>query len=252
MLDTTKSTALCLFVALASSLVGCAADTDETSTEGETTSSESSIIGGTVTNDYPAVGALTRFGQSFCTGTVVAPRLVVTAAHCLADLGGSSIRFALGTRASAPEASVAVRGYAAHPSYDARQIRNDIGVVVLAEDAPVAPVAVNSSMTAEWVGHSLEFVGFGATNGFTGSGSGTKRAVTIPVSQVGATQFAYVDRSRNTCFGDSGGPAFARGAEGQLVLVGVTSYGDARCTQFGVDTRVDAYRSFIAAALDQQ
>jgi secreted trypsin-like serine protease len=33
--------------------------------------------------------------------------------------------------------------------------------------------------------------------------------------------------------------------------VGVTSYGDQTCTQFGVDTRVDAYRSFISSAIQQ-
>ena len=31
-------------------------------------------------------------------------------------------------------------------------------------------------------------------------------------------------------------------------MAGVTSYGDANCTQYGVDTRVDPYKSFIGIA----
>jgi secreted trypsin-like serine protease len=230
-------------VVLASSLAACAVEPNGD----DATSSSSSIVGGSVTSDYPAVGALTRSGRSFCTGTVVAPRIVVTAAHCVVEQRPSSIRFALGTRASAPEVSIPVAQLLAHPQYDADRILNDIGVVVLASDAPVAPVAINSSMSADWVGAPLEFVGFGVTDGIRGSGSGTKRVVTIPVAQVGATQFAHVDRTTNTCFGDSGGPAFARTEEGQLVLVGVTSFGDAACSRFGVATRVDAYAEFLGA-----
>jgi hypothetical protein len=49
---------------------------------------------------------------------------------------------------------------------------------------------------------------------------------------------------KNTCNGDSGGPAFAE-VGGELLLAGVTSYGDPSCTQYGVDTRVDVYASFL-------
>ena len=58
----------------ASSLAACAVEPNVD----DATSSSSSIVGGSVTSDYPAVGALTRSGRSFCTGTVVAPRIVVT------------------------------------------------------------------------------------------------------------------------------------------------------------------------------
>jgi len=228
---------------------GCAAELGDADTADEDVeATSSSIVGGQATNAYPAVGALTRGGSSFCTGTVVAKRVVVTAAHCLEGVRASSIRFALGSSARSPQASLGVTRAVIHPQYDARAIRNDIGVLVLSQDAPVTPIAINGSMTSSWVGRPLDFVGFGATNGWSGAGSGTKRAVTIAVSQVGATQFAYADRTKNTCFGDSGGPAFAKDESGGLVLVGVTSYGDQTCTQYGVDTRVDAYKSFIAAA----
>ena len=236
--------------ALAVASVGCAVETsgDETSEE-EIESTASAIVGGQTTTEYAAVGALTQRGSAFCTGTLVSKRLVVTAAHCLQDVRASNIRFALGPNASSPQVQLGVSQVVPHPKYNAKQLTNDIGVLVLSQDAPVTPVAINDSMTASWVGRTLTFVGYGVTSGFGAKGgSGVKRAVDIAVSEVGSTQFAYADRRKNTCFGDSGGPAFATDSAGNLTLVGVTSYGDRTCTQFGVDTRVDAFRSWIASA----
>jgi hypothetical protein len=42
-----------------------------------------------------------------------------------------------------------------------------------------------------------------------------------------------------TCFGDSGGPAFWVDPDGNEILVGITSTGDAQCVATGFDYRVD-------------
>ena len=247
-LDAMKLSLVASTLAFAS--MGCAAESadDETSEE-PIESSASAIVGGQTTTGYDAVGALTQRGSSFCTGTVVAKRLVVTAAHCLKDVRASNIRFVLGPNAFSPQVQLGVARVVPHPKFSEQRLTNDIGVVVLSQDAPVTPIAINDSMSSSWVGRSLTFVGYGVTSGFGGSGgSGVKRVVDIAVSQVGSTQFAYEDQRKNTCFGDSGGPAFAKDGAGKLSLVGVTSYGDRTCTQFGVDTRVDAFRSWIASA----
>lgn len=231
--------------------MGCAEATEDdeaTAADDQVESSGAAIVGGQATSAYPAVGALTQSGSPFCTGTVVAKRVVVTAAHCLAGMSASRIRFAFGPNGFSPQASVGVSRVVVHPQYDANRIKNDIGVLILSSDAPVTPIAINTSMTSSWQGRSLVFVGYGVSNGVTQTGGGTKRVVSIPISQVGSTQFAYEDSRRNTCFGDSGGPAFAQDQNGNLLLAGVTSYGDQRCQQYGVDTRVDAFRSFIASA----
>ena len=228
--------------------VGCAAEAADDETTGEEVdSTASAIVGGQTTTDYAAVGALTKRGSAFCTGTLVSKRLVVTAAHCLQEVRASNIRFVLGPKAATPEVQLGVSRVVPHPQYDADKLTNDIGVLVLSQDAPVAPIPINDSMPSSWVGRVLTFVGYGSTGGFGGAGSGVKRVVDIAISEVGSTQFAYRDRRKNTCFGDSGGPAFAKDSAGNLTLAGVTSYGDRTCTQYGVDTRVDAFRTWITA-----
>ncbi|MCQ3942149.1 MAG: hypothetical protein DPW22_02905, partial [Alphaproteobacteria bacterium] len=121
---------------------------------------------------------------------------------------------------------------------------HDIGYVTLAQDAPVAPMNVASGMDSSWKGKELTFVGYGITNK-NGAGAGVKRSVVMPIASVSATTFSYQTVGKNTCNGDSGGPAFAK-LGNDWVVAGVTSYGDVGCTQYGVDTRADAYASFLA------
>ena len=51
------------------------------------------------------------------------------------------------------------------------------------------------------------------------------------------------------CRGDSGGPSFAT-IEGEQRLIGIISSGDETCTEFGIDTRVDAFASWIGDTID--
>ncbi len=233
--------------AAAAMLAACTQPTDDTTED--VGSTDSAIVGGTTTTAYPAVGALVDVNGPFCTATVIAPRVLVTAAHCVEGNSASRVAFVTGPNALSPQAFVRVSRLVAHPQYDARRIANDIAVVLLASDAPVAPIAINAQpLDASWVGRTLQHVGYGASNGRTGAGSGVKRTVAMPITAVGGTQFAYGDRTRNTCFGDSGGPALLD-ANGSLAVVGVTSFGDQTCTQFGVDTRVDAFQGFVTPFL---
>ena len=52
------------------------------------------------------------------------------------------------------------------------------------------------------------------------------------------------DSRHGTCNGDSGGPAFMR-IDGVETIVGVTSYGNADCSDGGFDARVDSDLAFI-------
>ena len=201
------------------------------------------IVGGAPEAGYPAVGALTQYGDAFCTGTLVGPDTVVTAAHCV---GGdqSGVAFFLGSNVHGAGTSIPVTSMAAHPNYDGQQLLNDIAVVKLSQRAAVTPVALQTEpMGVEWRGRRAIFVGFGITHA-GGMDHGAKRSVTIPIQQVDATEFRYAEDGVNTCNGDSGGPALLESG-GVMRLIGVTSYGDEGCTIYGANTRVDPYVSFI-------
>lgn len=200
------------------------------------------IVGGRKTSAFPAVGALTKNGSPHCSATLVEPRRVLTAAHCLAHTAPGALRFVLGPSIGAAERVLAVASIAPHPLYDEATLENDIGFALLDEEAPVEPMRILPELDASFAGRELVFVGYGVTG--TGTGAGIKRRVSIPIAEIGPTQFSYDAPSKNTCSGDSGGPAFAR-VGGEYLIAGVTSYGDVFCDQYGVDTRADVYTGFV-------
>lgn len=218
---------------------------------------EEFIVGGEPDSGDPAVVAFVPVNNEgnilgLCTATLIQPRVVVTAAHCVdpAVTGLEPGTFAMAayfgsdlTVAEDP-AFVEVRfasEIAIHPDWDPDTLANDIALALLAEPSTVAPAAINLTALEPLVGQSVRLVGFGQVGGQPGvDGSGLKRQTSTSLSDLDATRIAFADPEHNTCFGDSGGPAFMT-IEGAEVLVGVTSFGDQLCEQFGVDTRVDAF-----------
>ncbi len=213
--------------------MGCVAEDDV-----QTQASE--IVGGQVFTGIPAVGAIMVDGEMGCTGTLIEKRKVLTAGHCLDPMIGKSVRFNIGPIAASPIHSIPVSGGDKHDS-------EDIAYLILASDAPVAPMDVlRRPMDASWVGRTLFFVGYGDNDGWFGTGSGIKRSVGIAIDEINSTQFSHTVGYRNTCFGDSGGPAFWKDpATNTLKVVGVTAFGDGTCSEYGVDARVDPFLSFL-------
>lgn len=95
---------------------------------------------------WEAVGRL-DMGGGFCTATLIAPDLVLSAAHCVYDRSGlargaDEITFRAGLRNGAAAAERKVVQYAAHPDYDpnrrldARNVVHDVALLKLAE--PIA------------------------------------------------------------------------------------------------------------------
>ncbi|HEY3355026.1 MAG TPA: trypsin-like serine protease [Polyangia bacterium] len=212
------------------------------------------IINGTVDTAHPSVVALVYQGEQFCTGTVIAPRAILSAGHCLVEMASQTPGFRaadctifFGTTVGGSGQELAVTTAHAHPQYGVRNDGapiNDVSVWNLAEDAPAPAMAWQQTAMGDITGETVTLVGYGVTNASSQTGNGTRRVTTNPVSSVDSMFIYYGDGHSGTCQGDSGGPAFL-GSAGSEVLVGVCSFGDSTCVQEGANTRVDTYAAFI-------
>ncbi len=220
-------------------LAGCEASVD-------TTVIARPIVNGSPTSGHPAVVALVApaiecgtADDVFCTGTLVGTRTVITAAHCLdyAPPGTLHVYFGDDATLAGSGRRVEVLAEVAHPAYD--MVVHDIAILELVEDVTdVPPVRLAPALDAGTVGSQVTIVGFGSDDD---GARGRKREGTSDVVSVDALVFSTTPAPSNTCVGDSGGPVLVDVA-GELMLAGVTSFGDTACVQSATNTRVDVHR----------
>ncbi|MEW5743591.1 MAG: trypsin-like serine protease [Myxococcota bacterium] len=214
------------------------------------------IVGGSVTSGDPAVVVLavnTGGGlEEYCTGTLIAPKTVLTAAHCIEAYGpGNFYVVGFGSNINALNRTVSVAQQIDHPSYNGRSF--DFGVLRLAQAVSgVTPIAINERpMSAADVGRPIRHVGFGITNA-SGVGGGIKREVTYNLREVRNYTIESGANGKQTCSGDSGGPGFmVMPGDSVEKVAGVVSYGDENCVIEGYDGRVDVAASWIKAQMAQ-
>lgn len=213
----------------------------------------SPIIGGATDGGDPAV-VLVAYTNFLCTGTVIAPRVVLTAGHCTvvndncvspncSALSPSGYQIAGGTDPfNGADWVIGVSEVHPNPGYDGSQLLHDMGILILKQDAPVSPLSWEDTNTPYNAGQNFKGVGYGLANAPSGPDtSGVKRSVSLNIQQTFADAFAYGSASANTCEGDSGGPALV-GSK----VIGTVSYGDQNCAQYGVDMRTDYEKTFIS------
>ncbi|HEV7769369.1 MAG TPA: serine protease [Solirubrobacterales bacterium] len=238
---------------------------------------QTSIIRGDVasTAEFPSlafIAASTGKNEGFaCTGTVLSPRVILTAAHCVEDLdvGGftapTAYKVATGRTAPTEEDEVGnvlpVSSTHVFPGFDPGTVLGDAALLILASPttAPAISLAGAADAALYAGGAPVRLAGWGLTapraKSIPKSLHATSTVVLSPASckkrtrsfsptYSGAMQMCTTDppdHANGGCFGDSGGPAIAQRADGTPVQIGIVSVGGPECSTKlpNIFTRVD-------------
>lgn len=236
------------------------------------------IISGTVADpaEWPAIAAMyfsppRAGGREFliCGGAVIAPRYVLTAAHCVEGVKPSRLAMVVGRPVLSDKSAgqrIEVASIAVDPAYRPPFYRGDFAVLELRSDANVTPAVLPSpeqDAEATPEGATVRVAGWGGTkpSGRRASKILLTADETVRDARTCSRFYGRAYKLREqicvrgnpapgggvngACYGDSGGPLMADTLSGPL-LVGVVSGGGVRCaTQPEYYSRVSSGLDFI-------
>ncbi|XP_065354168.1 mite allergen Der p 3-like [Calliphora vicina] len=231
---------------------------------------ESRVVNGTATDvtKYPFIVSLRgSTGSHSCGASIIAPRWILTAAHCVSGRSANQINVQYGTtriNALGPNV-VGVKRIVMHEGYaPAKSYANDIALLELERSLvynykTIAPVTLPDSFfevsqTKQGAPGILAGWGYDATGGYIQS---VLQEVDLKIysdkdcnaKHNGTTTYHHIcagvdEGGKGQCSGDSAGPLFHKGS----VQLGIVSWSIKPCTAApypGVYTKVSHYIDWI-------
>ena len=184
---------------------------------------DSALIGGqaVVDGDYTEVVRITDL-KSWCTGSLIGPEVLLTAAHCTEP--GGYVNFQSKGLVYSAQCRLA-------PDYTSSVGDQDMALCKL-ESAHPGPYASVATKGPSLLSH-VRLIGYGCTK--AGGGGGNDGVLRVGISMVVKvptdTYYSFHTRGNVAlCYGDSGGPAFVADQASHHTVLGVNSRGNIRDT----------------------
>jgi V8-like Glu-specific endopeptidase len=187
--------------------------------------------------------------ERYCTGLLIAPDVVLTAAHCLSD-DPSHVMMQVYFQ----DKVVDVKGFVSHPEYQPLKTErihgkpmvidgyNDVGLIFLEESMNSNPIALLPQQ-----GYHIKdkvkgtILGYGYIGPDEPNSSGQLRYVDVSIKEISKGRLR-IEGPKTSCSGDSGGPILVKNGD-RWLSIGITSAGD--CVDTATPMRTSHYSDWI-------